>query len=418
MTSQHHNDEYCQKSAPDRLIFAVLAQWPHLGGSGISARKLSETAGVAASAIYHHFGSLERLLVSSQDVARNDAERWLAACLEQLAPAQRAPDLFAGFFAGLIDEWCEAQRQLAFAWREAQLLGARYPIFEEVVQQWESLWSNFWQEALDLFGLGGFAPLVLRVFDNESMLHLFRWRRIADRAALDEFAAGLASWLGAGPVQPTPWRDLARLEALRDTAPLDTPDATTRLILEAAADLVGEAGAANLTHRGVADRTGLTLGVVSHKFRTKSDLVHGAYEAIYTRAAASLHSGEVSISGHDPQAALDGVLSFVSLSQTTGAGDELNVAVARDPALRPFAVQLRYLRGQTSKGLLEALLGGETEVSTLDGAIFSGFLSSQIRRPRAKTATDNSQALRAEFEQLISALRRRDHYHPPVIDSV
>lgn len=411
-------EEESQKTAKIRLITATLTHWEQLGGSGISARKLSDSADLAVSSIYHHFGSLEQLLVMAQDSARQETEAWLWRCLEQLAPTPRSPAQFAGFFAGLIDEWSETQRLLAFAWREGQLIGTRDARFSDSASQWNLLWTRFWNEAAGMFGLGEFAPLILRIFDNESLLHLFRWRRLVDRAALEEMAAGLSAWMGMAPTPAAPWRDFARAEALRERPDQRIRDETTRQILDAVAELIGEVGAANVTHRGVADRTGLTLGVVSHKFRTKSDLLHGAYEAIYARGVAPLHSGEVRVPKGDPDAAIEGLITIVRNSRAARTNDELNIAVARDPALRPFGVKLRYLRGQTSTGLLDALLGGEIAVSPLDGAIFSAFLSSQIRQPPKGHHADDPKAVRAELEQVIAILRRRSHVHPAVTGAV
>ncbi|MFD2136884.1 TetR/AcrR family transcriptional regulator [Novosphingobium resinovorum] len=58
-------------------------------------------------------------------------------------------------------------------------------------------------------------------------------------------------------------------------------DETAARIVETAARIIDEDGLARLTHRAVAERAGLTLGTVSHKFRTKPALLEAAFEGLY-----------------------------------------------------------------------------------------------------------------------------------------
>ena len=407
MTDQIIAAQSIQKSSQIRLIQAVIALWETIGGSGISARQISVAAGVPVSSIYHHFGSLEQLLVVAQDDARAAAHRWCEAQLGQLSNAVFPPQAFSAFFAALIDEWAFEQRQLAFAWREGQLLGARDERFRDTASRWRALWSNFWREACARFGLAAEAVLTERLFENESFLHMFRWRRMVDRAGLDEFARGWTAWLCGDPVPASPWRDFARAEALKAFPPLPGRDETTTIIVEAAADIIGQSGAANLTHRAVAAQAGLTLGVVSHKFRTSADLLRAAFETIYARSVAPLSSGEVSIPGDDRDKAFDGIAAIVRRNASGRGGDELFIATARDPSLKQFAAQLRYLRGRTSKGFLQALLGEAHPVSDLEAALYSGFVSGQIRAHFDGAEKDLHQQIRTELEQLFALIERR-----------
>jgi hypothetical protein len=56
------------------------------------------------------------------------------------------------------------------------------------------------------------------------------------------------------------------------------------------------------------------------------------------------------------------------------AMNELLIAVARDETLHAFSIQLRYLRGRTSRHYFAALLGSDSLASPLDAAILSNLL--------------------------------------------
>jgi endonuclease YncB( thermonuclease family) len=58
---------------------------------------------------------------------------------------------------------------------------------------------------------------------------------------------------------------------------------------------------------------------------------------------------------------------------------ELSLAASRDPALRPFAAQLRYLRGRRSIRHLRAISPPGCVPSVADGALLSTLFSSQVR---------------------------------------
>jgi hypothetical protein len=70
---------------------------------------------------------------------------------------------------------------------------------------------------------------------------------------------------------------------------------------------------------------------------------------------------------------------FSSQPRRLAAMEELILAVARDPGLRDFGPQLRYLRGRSSSLQLALQLGPEASISPLDAAIYSSMISGQRR---------------------------------------
>lgn len=366
-------------SSDVRLLNAAIELWESGGAESVSARQVSTNASVPVSSIYHHFGSLEQLLVLAQEQAQACARDWCEERLGQLNGFSAGAQAFAAFFAMTIDDWVHRQRRLAFAWREGQMLRIDGEPGVQMRLGWHRLWAAFWQEACDRCGLGDRAWLAERLFENESFVHMIDWRRAVDRAGLDEFARGASAWMTGEPMPSAPWRDFARAEALRAAPVVPSHDGTTSRIAAAAAALIEEAGPSGVTHRAVAERADLTLGVVSHKLRTKAELLQAGFEAVYVGAVTRLREQTSTISPAKADATLDGLADFMSVASRGHGVHALHLAVARDVGLRAFGLQLRYLRGTTSQSLLAMLRPDRAEPSHLEAALLSSFLSSLPR---------------------------------------
>ncbi len=375
MATAENSEKTSEIGAMERLIEAVLDIWERDGASGTSARAISRLAQTPVSGIYHHFGSLEQLFLSAHEQAQRESERWCAARLAELeggVPMSR--DAFAPLLAALIDQWCEEERRLAFAWRECQLIAAREDRYVPVCERWAAMWRSFWEEVCTRCGHGGHGAHTAYLFDGEATLHLMRWRRPVDRAALDDMCAGWNDWLCGRPVRAGHWRQFAREQADLALPEQTISSGTMEQIAEAAADVLAQEGMAALTHRAVAARAGLTLGVVSYNFRSSAELVRAAFEMIYRKAvesgggtvpeAVTLTDEQLLARYSNPPPRNDRILPAI---------DELMLAAARDGDLRDFAPQLRYRRGRTSGGLLRAILG--RDVAPLEAALFSGVIS-------------------------------------------
>jgi AcrR family transcriptional regulator len=370
----------------------------------MSARQISAAAGAPVSSIYHHFGSLERLSLVSQARCLEAAQHWCERWMDEIAGLAGTPQNFAQFFALVVDEWAQGCRPLAFAWRECLLLASRQSVFAEPAAQWRELWAQFWKQAGAAFALGPAQVIVQRVFDSESLLHMIRWRRAVDRAGLQETADGLAAWLSGEPAPPAPWREFAHAEAMRSMPGEPDHDPVTARIRTAAAELIGMAGGGGLTHRAVADRAGVTLGMVSHKFRTKSALLEAAFEESYGTLIRSLSLSVPSSSPLQPARVVADILEAVARSPHPVGADELFVAAARDPSLSAFGAQLRYLRGRSSRATLQGILGERRTASIVEGALFSGFLSSILRTYVGKPEGAEDSRIESEVAALLRLL--------------
>ncbi|WP_192812171.1 TetR/AcrR family transcriptional regulator [Novosphingobium sp. Rr 2-17] len=330
---------------------------------------------IQVSSLYHHFGSLEQLLVSAQEHAIDAAEAWCTRQIGLLADDAMPPAALGALLAGLIDDWCHDERRLAFAWRECHLNAVKQATFIPLAGRWTKLWSGFWAELCERLGIAGHAITTARFFAGESGFHLVPWNRQIDRAALGETCTGWSAWLCGQVSPPSPWRDRARALAGAGLVLPPLRDDVAERIAATAGAIVERSGVAGLTYRAVAVDAGLTLGVVSHKFRTGADLLAAAFDALYRRAATRTADELADLPAMQPEAVSHELAEMVVGEFAGSLGlDELLLACARNPALRPFGGHLRYLRGRTSGHYLAALLGPAKPTHHIDAAIFSSFL--------------------------------------------
>lgn len=381
-----------------KLIAATLSAWELEGSGGVSGRSLAGSAGLPMSAIYYHFGDLERLLETAQAEARAETERWCAAQLDAIGADVRGPTALGPLMAVLVDDWCETRRTLAFARRESQLMALRDERHVALCARWEDLWQGFWREVCGRLDLADLSTMTAWVFDGLVALHLLRWRRPVDRAALSELCDGWARWTTGHTASAGAWFDLGRRDAFDLIPPPPPEDETTSAIQVAAAATVAQRGVTGLTHRAVAAEAGLTLGVVSYKFRTSADLLKAAFDAIYRRMVPSPDS--VVPTPPSNERPVSGVPERADLLGT----EELLVAAARDPDFQAFAAQLRYLRGGSSGRYMQQLFGPEVRMSAIDNAIASTLMGGRVR---AYACGGRPPGLDDDFDVLLTRFARR-----------
>ncbi|WP_294328167.1 TetR family transcriptional regulator [uncultured Sphingomonas sp.] len=357
----------------DRLIGAVIQAWAGAGTSTISARSVARDAAIPVSSIYHHFGDMDGLLLQAAHVVMAHAAHWFDAQAQSLAGASGHAGDLAHLIAATIDAWCEDQRGLAYAWREVQSQAMRHAAWQGAARAGWQLLFDFWQPICDRFGVGDLSASVVLLFDGETSLHLVRWRRLIDRSAVSELCAVWAGWIEGRAGTPAPWRTLAIREALSGQPAVPEWDRATEQIAAAAARTVAQRGVEGLTHRAVAEEAGQTLGMVSNRFRSSADLLRASCESLYRQIVRPLGEGNAPIDLIANQAERPG--NDLALR----AFFEMTLAASRDPALQPFAAQLRYLRGRTSIRHLRAILPPDRAPSATDAALLSALFSGQAR---------------------------------------
>ncbi|MGQ4450713.1 TetR/AcrR family transcriptional regulator [Streptomyces griseus] len=171
------------------------------------------------------------------------------------------------------------------------------------------------------------------------------------------------------------------------------PEATRRVILEAAAELIVEQGAATLTHRAVAARAGVALGSTTRYFESIDDLRETALRMLGDEVDLYLDRMERELAtGKDLAECLAASMyDFLADPRQVHATMALVTAAASDASLRSLA--LRWTDRLTD--LLTAHVGRERAVVAevyLDGAMMHAALHDE-----PLTRETVTRALRAIF---------------------
>jgi len=394
-------------AAVDRLAAAATGMWRTHGRAEMSARQVSQTANAQASQINYYFGSLEQLLCSSQGVAIAAARAWCARTLADFSGLSLAADdaeAAGQVIASVIDSWCRDQTDLAFAWTECQMLAPRHPDYAQAAARWREVWSAFWNEACEQLGLGRHADLTLAFFTGEAFLHRIVWRAPFDRACLAETCAAWANLLMRGDCGAGPLRDFARTETRRFAAPVLVAGSASARLSEAAADLIGKAGPAAVTHRAVAQTAGLNLGAATYHFPTRAALMTAAWEHIYLRLLRPHQATETGPLDRE---------TYIESLVTYGGGEAQRPDVlameallsqaARDDALSNMGAMIRYSRGQSSHLRLARLPRARGALTPQAAALFSTVAQGLGRDLSTAPMEQRPSLARRTFSRLLDA---------------
>jgi len=346
-------------SPADKLVQSTLDILEAGGSAQISVRSVAGQAHVPASAVYYYHGDLEQLLLAAQARALEIVSDWCAAFVAALPVGPLPSAALPSIMATMIDSSARQLRREYFAWREAQLAAERKPAFHAPLRAWETHWETFWSRLLGRFGQAEYGLVTAQLFDGESMLHLLQGDRPQDRACLEEICAGWACWLRGTLAPDMPWQSVMRALVREADETPPPPQGVAATISVAAADLVSRAGAAALTHRAVAAEAGVTPGAVAYNFRTSESLFEAAFHELYRRLTATLPP---------PMSGRNGGLAVAAYRP---GFTELLVATARNERFARFRPHLRYTRGRTGRRYLEAMLGPDAAVSSIDAALYS-----------------------------------------------
>lgn len=110
-------------------------------------------------------------------------------------------------------------------------------------------------------------------------------------------------------------------------------------LIEAALALIAEGGTADATVRAIAERAGVTPGLIRHYFQTKDDLARAAYAAVMEQMTSASVAGLDALPGADPVArlavfVLSAVRPPVADAAAVGIWAGFIHMVRRDPAIR------------------------------------------------------------------------------------
>lgn len=194
-----------------------------------------------------------------------------------------------------------------------------------------------------------------------------------------------------------------------------TPSSSTRVgrraeLLEAAVDVVAEAGLRGLTHRAVDARAGLPEGTCSAYLRSRGALLVGLAEHVAGMLAADVDAMTAGASVHagDPNAVAadvtDLLLRWLQRPEVCRTQAELSLEAARRPELMEVFQEWRRGLDAVVERLVEA--GGHADpglLATVAVAAIEGVLSTATRMPEG----DRETFVRAAVPLLVRGLHDR-----------
>lgn len=341
-----------RSSANAEISSAAMSLVAEEGLRGLSLRKVAARAGVSLGGVSYQVGGksdlVRQLVQDAAALRRARRGQWLVR-------ARRAdltePAVLATVVGGYLDEQALGDRDHALTVCELTLDAGRDPATIDGMRELVEGETDFWREALNGLPQGGdlgeaiahycrdelpFA-LAIGLDPDYRLLRTSVCGRLAERLADTGgrgFAAGFEALAAAMD---------ARAVDLRKPLAAD-PDSRRARIAAAVAELIEQEGVAAVTHRAAASTAGAPNSTVAHYFRTRDDLLRAGIEALYLGAIGSA----------TPLAGAQARQGGVSLLRASRA---LVLSAARDPSLRPFAVDLRRRRGE-HMGALIAPIGG------------------------------------------------------------
>lgn len=139
----------------------------------------------------------------------------------------------------------------------------------------------------------------------------------------------------------------------------ESEEARRDALIRAALDLVAEGGAGAATVRAIADRAGVTPGLIRHYFQTKEDLTRAAYRRLMERMTAD----NVAVLGGAGDCPVARLAAFVAASLRPPVVDPLRLglwagflhAVRTDPAMRAVHEQNYHSYRDLLQDLIAAL---------------------------------------------------------------
>jgi AcrR family transcriptional regulator len=169
--------------------------------------------------------------------------------------------------------------------------------------------------------------------------------RLLRAATVERLAAGLAGDATGLARHFDALVELCGSTSAEIPLPVDLPEGSRKAELAThVAGIIAEQGAANVTHRLVAARAGVPNSSVAHHYRTRDDLLTAGMGALILEMRQGLQVGM-----------RDANRPGLSVLRSTHS---IALAAARDPTLRPFALDMRRRRGENVRVTVATALCG------------------------------------------------------------
>ncbi|WP_395397439.1 TetR/AcrR family transcriptional regulator [Novosphingobium sp. BL-8A] len=308
------------------------------GLSGMSLRTVAEEAGTSVGSISYRIGDRTALVSAMLD---REIELMAEARAEWRARLGSLDPVATGILPDLICEWLDQgagrRRTSAIVTCELTLLASREPSalprIGALLDEGEALWRDVLarvpqsERMADL--IAGYCldeqPFSVLLAD-ETDYRLLRHSTV--RGLLRDPAASASPAL-------TQWHmalvdRLAVPAAAAHDEAAKVPEGTKAMLADHIADLIADQGVGALSHRTVAQAAGVATSSVAHHFPTQRDILFAGVETLYRRMRSQIQSSNANIRNRE-------------IARLT---HECALQALGDPAVRPFAIDMRRRRAE------------------------------------------------------------------------
>ncbi|MES2056399.1 MAG: TetR family transcriptional regulator [Pseudomonadota bacterium] len=325
------------------------------GIRGLSLRSVAQDAGTSLGALNYSIGDKAALIAQLIDEERAERRAMHGIWLERTEELDLAvPETLSAIVAAYLDEAATMRRDAALTGcellLEAGLDPASYPGIADLLDEEEGFWSTCLARDHGVRAQA-FGQAIACYCRDELPFSIAAPHdpnyRLLRAATIDRLAAGLA---GSGTGLASHFETLV--------AACGSPQAMTPLTIDLPmgskkaelarhiAGIITDRGVANVTHRLVAARAGVPNSSIAYHFRTRVDLLDAGMGALVLDMRQELSSG------------VDRDLSRRHGPAVIRATHSIALAAARDPALVPFALDMRRRRAENVRSLVGATIGG------------------------------------------------------------
>lgn len=327
------------------------------GLAGMSLRTVAEEAGTSVGSISYRIGDRNALIaaVLDREIALMAEAR--SEWRERLGPLD---PVAAGILPDLIGAWLDqeagARRTSAIVSCELALLASRepgtLPRIAELLDAQEALWRDILapapqaghppQKLANLIASFCLDELPFSILlAGETDYRLLRQSTIRGLLRGSEAQSGT---MAAAPISQWHMALVDRLAipaASAHDANARVPEGTKAVLADHIADLIADQGVGALSHRTVAQAAGTATSSVAHHFPTQRDILFAGVEALYRRMRSQIRAGNANIRNRE-------------IARLT---HECALQALTDPAVRPFAIDMRRRRAENVHAQFAEWLG-------------------------------------------------------------
>lgn len=337
----------------DAIVDAAIDTIVRSGLAGLTLRPLASRLGVSVAVISARMGTKEQLVDRVVDLAAaRDArffDRWLALAA-QVAPADAATR--AAFTDLAFRDWMTAGGRQAIFLIELVHDRALHQASSPALEHWLTRAGAFWSTLV--FGTPALADLALGYVIDEAGFAMgagddqtYTLLRVL---CLQRLANGIFAPDGVNG--PEIERLIAVLE--RDDLAIATANATAdddpkrQRIADGAAQIIVSQGMQAATHRSVALAAGVPASTVVYHFGGRAALIVAGLHAVIARFHGTRDRARAEGTSPSDEAEARALVKATSM---------IALASAREPSLRPYAIDMRRRRGENIRASDLASLG-------------------------------------------------------------